>query len=80
MLAARFGRLNATDPRDKLYACLGVSRQLIETGNFLDHGLHPDYDKPVLQVYKEVRILSPICRTPGRAPLPREVLNLILTF
>ena len=56
---------------------LRISRQLIETGKFPDHGFHPDYDKPVLQVYKEVRILSPICRTPGRVPLPREILNLI---
>lgn len=37
-LASRFGRLEATNPRDRLYACLGISRQLIETGKLLDHG------------------------------------------
>lgn len=34
MLALTFGRLNATDPRDKLYACLGISLELIEMGKF----------------------------------------------
>jgi Heterokaryon incompatibility protein (HET) len=53
-LAARFGPLDATDPRDKLYAFLGLSSHLIKTGKPHSYeGFEPDYSKSVLDVFRD---------------------------
>ncbi|PMD29414.1 HET-domain-containing protein [Hyaloscypha variabilis F] len=52
-LAARYGRLLATDPRDKIYAILSLSPKLIREGKLLEHGFLPDYEKSTLEVYRD---------------------------
>ena len=45
----------ATDPRDKVYATFGIATELadVEAHGF-HHLLEPDYEKPVLNVYRDV--------------------------
>uniref|UniRef100_A0A8H7NC92 Heterokaryon incompatibility domain-containing protein n=1 Tax=Bionectria ochroleuca TaxID=29856 RepID=A0A8H7NC92_BIOOC len=51
----RFGGLQATDPRDKVYAFMGLSRELFEEGR----QLVPKYSQPVEEVYFEaVRFMA----------------------
>ncbi|KAL5321091.1 hypothetical protein ACEPPN_011902 [Leptodophora sp. 'Broadleaf-Isolate-01'] len=55
-IACRFGRLEATDPRDKIFALLGLSTKLICTGEMEDHGFVPDYTMGVVEVFREFAI------------------------
>ncbi|KAG4437865.1 hypothetical protein IFR05_006667 [Cadophora sp. M221] len=55
-IACRFGRLEATDPRDKIFALLGLSTKLIHTGTMEDHGFKPDYGMGVVEVFRKFAI------------------------
>jgi hypothetical protein len=52
-LAARYGRLLATDPRDKIYAFLSLSPQLIQEGKLVKQDFIVDYGRSTLEVYRD---------------------------
>ncbi|KAH6967977.1 heterokaryon incompatibility protein-domain-containing protein [Ilyonectria sp. MPI-CAGE-AT-0026] len=69
---ARFRRMKSTDPRDRIYALLGLVTQ--------DHGIKVDYTKSIRDLYREVTAslinisgnLDAICQSPfelTRGPL-----------
>ncbi|KAL6400003.1 uncharacterized protein AUP68_17416 [Ilyonectria robusta] len=61
---ARFRRMKSTDPRDRIYALLGLVTQ--------DHGIKVDYTKSIRDLYQEVTVslinlsgnLDAICQSP----------------
>lgn len=56
-LASRFGRLQATNQRDKIYSFLGLSSHLIKTGKPHEQSdFEPDYSKSVLDVFRDFAI------------------------
>ncbi|KAH8672833.1 heterokaryon incompatibility protein-domain-containing protein [Tricladium varicosporioides] len=55
-LASRFGRLLATDPRDKIYSFLSLSSELIQKGTLVDHGFYPNYEKSNLDVHRDFTV------------------------
>lgn len=71
---ARFRQLEATDPRDKIYALLGLTNQ--------DHGISIDYTKSMSYLYQKVTLtlirlsgnLDIICQNPFEARNGPDIL------
>jgi hypothetical protein len=57
-LAARYGRLLATDPRDNIYAFLSLSPQLNQEGELVKHDFTVDYGRSTLEVYRDFALFA----------------------